>query len=107
MRDRAFLEEGRVRARIGVTEAERSEPQQLIIDLSWTVGTGDVAQDELSEVIDYTVLSVVIQNLAGPALRTQHVLECGVAVQLRGGAATREVAVEDEVSGHNDGEREN
>lgn len=56
MRDRVFLEEGRVRVRIGVTEAERSEPQQLIIDLSWTPGTGDVAQDELSEVIDYAAV---------------------------------------------------
>lgn len=56
MRDRIFLEEGRVRARIGVTEAERSEPQQLIIDLSWTPGIGDVDQDDLSEVIDYAAV---------------------------------------------------
>lgn len=56
MRDRVFLEEGRVRARIGVTEAERSEPQELIIDVSWTPGTGDVDQDDLSEVIDYAVV---------------------------------------------------
>ncbi len=73
MRDRVFLEEGRVRVRIGVTEAERSEPQQLIIDLSWTPGTGDVDQDELSEVIDYAaVWESVVDILEAEGLVLPH-----------------------------------
>ncbi|GMR12685.1 MAG: dihydroneopterin aldolase [Gemmatimonadota bacterium] len=56
MRDRVFLEEGRVLARIGVTETERLEPQELIIDLSWTPGRGNAENDDLSEVIDYAAV---------------------------------------------------
>ncbi len=85
MRDRVFLEEGRVRARIGVTEAERSEPQQLVIDLSWTPGTGDVDQDELCQVIDYAaVWESVVEVLEAREYKLIEALAEEIAVTLLG-----------------------
>jgi 7,8-dihydroneopterin aldolase/epimerase/oxygenase len=94
MPDRVFLEEARVRARIGVTESERSEPQELIIDLSWTPSWGGVDHDDLAEVIDYAaVWESVLAVLEGREFRLIEALAEEIAATLLGRFPMPDVSV--------------
>lgn len=94
MHDRVFLEDGRVRACIGLTESERSEPQELIIDLSWTPSRGDVDDDNLSEGIDYAaVWESVLAMLEGREFKLIETLAEEIADTLLGRFSMPDISV--------------
>ena len=54
------------RSRIGVTAAERAEPQELLVDIDVTLTARPPgARDELDETVDYAELAAIAQAVAG------------------------------------------
>jgi FolB domain-containing protein len=46
-----------VKIRLGITEEERSEPQEIFIDLQWKMDTSKVEEsDDVSDTVDYFAL---------------------------------------------------
>lgn len=66
--DRIVIRGLRVPARVGVTEAERSQRQNVLIDLELAVDLRRAgASDELTDTVDYDVLTSEIADLVRAA----------------------------------------
>ncbi len=62
--DRITIRDLRVPARIGVTDAERAQPQSLLIDLDLEVDTRTAgASDDLDDTVDYDRLTTDVAGV--------------------------------------------
>ncbi|MFN2525390.1 MAG: dihydroneopterin aldolase [Actinomycetota bacterium] len=63
--DRVVIRDLRVTSRIGVTDAERSEPRPLLINLEVTTDLAPAGRtDDLSETVDYSAVAGAVTELA-------------------------------------------
>ncbi|MEJ5368564.1 MAG: dihydroneopterin aldolase [Bryobacteraceae bacterium] len=63
--DKVILHGARLEARIGVTEEERSQPQELVVDVEMDVDVREAARtDDLRFAVDYAEAWRVIDGLA-------------------------------------------
>ena len=70
MMDQVFIQQLRLPARIGVYEAEKAAPQEVVLDITLTINIQEAAtHDRLEDTIDYAEL---IKQLASHCL-AQHV----------------------------------
>lgn len=95
-RDRVLIRDLRVTARIGVTEEERNEPRELVIDLELVTDFDAASRtDELSETVDYAAVAAAVSDLvaSGEAKLLEHLAD-KVADRLLGFEGVTGVRVE-------------
>lgn len=64
--DQVILSGARLQARIGVTEQERAQPQELVVDVELAVDTREAARrDDLRFSIDYAAVWRKLESVAG------------------------------------------
>lgn len=94
--DRVLIRDLRVKTRIGVTEEERSEARELVIDLELSTNFDEAARvDELTETVDYAAVAAAVSEMlsSSEAKLLEHVAE-KVAERLLGFAGVTAVRVE-------------
>lgn len=65
MSDRVFIEGLKCQARVGVTEAERRQPQELLVDITFPLSLAKAGQqDDLTATIDYAAAAALAQQVA-------------------------------------------
>ena len=65
MSDRVIIEGLKCQARVGVTEAERRQPQELLVDITFPMSLAKAGQhDDLSATIDYAAAAALTQQVA-------------------------------------------
>ncbi len=95
-RDRVLIRDLRAKARIGVTEEERSEPRELLVDIDIHTDFDSAARtDDLAHTVDYAVVARAVSEVisAGETKLLEH-LAHKVAEQLLGFAGVTGVRVE-------------
>ena len=72
--DRIFLQEVRLQVLLGVTDEERSRPQEVLLDLEMDFNTSAAgSSDQLQDTVDYAAVHRTIERAA--AHRPYHLIE--------------------------------
>lgn len=63
--DRVFIKGLKCQARVGVTEAERRQPQDLLVDITFPLSLAKAGQhDDFNATVDYAAASALAQQVA-------------------------------------------
>ncbi|HEX2241143.1 MAG TPA: dihydroneopterin aldolase [Actinomycetota bacterium] len=95
-RDRVLIRDLRAKARIGVTEEERLEPRELVVDVDIDTDFDTAARtDDLGQTVDYAAVARAVSEVvsAGETKLLEH-LAHEVAERLLGFAGVTGVRVE-------------
>lgn len=59
------IEQLELRARLGVTEAERAQPQRLLCLAKIVPAAGENLRDQIEETVDYAAVAVLLRQISG------------------------------------------